>query len=231
MVFGLHWDSIWQQRDEFFWGLVLGLKLALIGLVIACVIGLLVAFARTSRHRWLSAPAAAYVEFVRNLPLLLILFFLYFGIPMWAFAALPRGVADLLVMDGETTTIVGLAIYGGAYLAEVFRAGILSVSRRYIEAGRSLGLSGLQVARFVTLPIMLRTVLPSLGNTFISLFKDTSLAMAIAVPELTFVTRKFVTDTFQYIQAWTVAGVLYLVTTYALAALLRFLERRIRWTA
>ncbi len=75
---------------------------------------------------------------------------------------------------------------------------------------------------------MFRTVLPSLSNTFISLFKDTSLAIAIAVPELTFVTRNVVTDTFQYIQAWTTAGVLYLVTTYAIAALLRFLERRIR---
>ena len=88
----------------------------------------------------------------------------------------------------------------------------------------------MQIARYVTLPIMFRTVLPSLSNTFISLFKDTSLAMAIAVPELTFVTRKVVTDTFQYIQAWTTAGVLYLATTYAIAALLRFLERRIRWT-
>jgi His/Glu/Gln/Arg/opine family amino acid ABC transporter permease subunit len=194
-VFGLNWDVIWRNRDEFLGGLALGLKLALIGLAIACVIGLLVAFARTSRHGWLRRLAAGYVEFIRNIPLLLILFFLYFGLPMWAYSAVPRDVADLLVMDGENTTIVGLAIYGGAYLAEVFR-----------------------------------TVLPSLSNTFISLFKDTSLAMAIAVPELTFVTRKVVTDTFQYIQAWTTAGVLYLVTTYAIAALLRFLERRIRWT-
>jgi His/Glu/Gln/Arg/opine family amino acid ABC transporter permease subunit len=229
-VFGLNWDVIWRHRDEFLWGLALGLKLALIGLAIACVIGLVVAFARTSHHHWISRLAAAYVEFIRNIPLLLILFFLYFGLPMWAYSALPRDVADLLVMDGENTTIVGLAIYGGAYLAEVFRAGILSVSRSFVEAGRSLGLSGVQIVRYVTLPIMFRTVLPSLSNTFISLFKDTSLAMAIAVPELTFVTRKVVTDTFQYIQAWTTAGVLYLVTTYAIAALLRFLERRIRWT-
>jgi His/Glu/Gln/Arg/opine family amino acid ABC transporter permease subunit len=229
-VFGLNWDVIWRNRDEFLGGLALGLKLAVIGLAIACVIGLIVAFARTSRHRWISRLAAAYVEFIRNIPLLLILFFLYFGLPMWAYSALPRDVANLLVMDGENTTIVGLAIYGGAYLAEVFRAGILSVSRSFVEAGRSLGLRGVQIVRYVTLPIMFRTVLPSLSNTFISLFKDTSLAMAIAVPELTFVTRKVVTDTFQYIQAWTTAGVLYLVTTYAIAALLRFLERRIRWT-
>ena len=229
-VFGLNWDVIWRNRDDFLSGLALGLKLALIGLAVACVIGLLVAFARTSRHRWLSGVAAAYVEFIRNIPLLLILFFLYFGLPMWAYSAVPRDVADLLVMDGDNTTIVGLAIYGGAYLAEVFRAGILSVSRSFVEAGRSLGLRGVQIVRYVTLPIMFRTVLPSLSNTFISLFKDTSLAMAIAVPEMTFVTRKVVTDTFQYVQAWTTAGVLYLVTTYALAALLRFLERRIRWT-
>lgn len=229
-VFGLNWDVIWRNRDEFLGGLALGLKLAVIGLAIACAIGLLVAFARTSRLRWLSRLAAGYVEFIRNIPLLLILFFLYFGLPMWAYSAVPRDVADLLVMDGENTTIVGLAIYGGAYLAEVFRAGILSVSRSFVEAGRSLGLSGVQIVRYVTVPIMFRTVLPSLSNTFISLFKDTSLAMAIAVPELTFVTRKVVTDTFQYIQAWTTAGVLYLVTTYAIAALLRFLERRIRWT-
>ena len=229
-VFGLNWDVIWRNRDEFLAGLALGLKLALIGLAIACVIGLLVAFARTSRYRWLSRLAAVYVEFIRNIPLLLILFFLYFGLPMWALSTLPRDLADLLVLDGENTTIVGLAIYGGAYLAEVFRAGILSVSRSFVEAGRSLGLRGMQIARYVTLPIMFRTVLPSLSNTFISLFKDTSLAMAIAVPELTLVTRKLVTDTFQYIQAWTTAGVLYFVTTYAIAAVLRFLERRIGWT-
>ena len=229
-VFGLNWDVIWRNRDEFLWGLALGLKLALIGLAIACVIGLLVAFARTSRHRWLRSIASAYVEFIRNIPLLLILFFLYFGVPMWANSAVPRGLADFLVMDGDNTTIVALAIYGGAYLAEVFRAGILSVSRSFVEAGRSLGLRGRQIVRYVTLPIMFRTVLPSLSNTFISLFKDTSLAMAIAVPELTFVTRKVVTDTFQYIQPWATAGVLYLVTSYALAALLRLIERRIRWT-
>src|SRR5918995_939329 len=151
-VFGLNWDVIWRNRDEFLSGLALGLKLALIGLVIGCVIGLLVAFARTSRHRWLSRFAAGYVEFIRNIPLLLILFFLYFGLPMWAYSAVPRDVADFLVMDGDNTAIVALAIYGGAYLAEVFRAGIQSVSRSFVEAGCPPRLSGGEIVPHLTIP-------------------------------------------------------------------------------
>ena len=230
-MYDLNWDVVWRYQDQFLAGLALGLKMAVIGLAIATVIGLLTAFARTSRHRWLSVPAAAYVEFIRNIPLLLIIFIFYFGFPMWAYGALPRGLADFLVMDGENSAITALAIYGGAYLAEVFRAGIQSVSRRYVEAGTSLGLSGFEIARYITLPIMFRSVLPSLSNTFISLFKDTSLAAAISVPELTFVARKMNTDTFRTIEAWTAAGALYLVTAYVIAAVLRFLERRVRWSA
>jgi His/Glu/Gln/Arg/opine family amino acid ABC transporter permease subunit len=230
-MYNLDWNVAWRYRFEFLSGLALGLKMAVIGLAIASIIGLLVAFARTSRHRWLSLPAAAYIEFIRNIPLLLIIFIFFFGFPMWATRALPRGLSHILILDAESSAIASLAIYGGAYLAEVFRAGILSVSRRFVEAGRSLGLNGWQVARYVTLPIMFRTVLPSLSNTFISLFKDTSLAMAISVPELTFVARKMNTDTFRTIEAWTAAGALYLVTAYVIAIVLRFLERRIRWSA
>ncbi|MFN8589991.1 MAG: amino acid ABC transporter permease [Thermomicrobiales bacterium] len=229
-MIGFNWDVIWRHRDEFVLGLVLGLKMAVIGLIIASIIGLLLAFARTSRHRWLSVPATAYIEFIRNIPLLLILLTIYFGVPMWAFKSLPDSVADIVVLDDKNSFIAALSIYGAAYLAEVFRAGIQSVSKRYVEAGRSLGLSGFEVARYITLPIMFRTVLPSLSNTFISLFKDTSIAMAIGVPELTFVTRKLVTDTFQYIEAWTVAGAIYLITVFGIAWVLRYLERRIRWS-
>lgn len=229
-MYDLNWDVIWRYRFEYLHGLALGLQLAVIGLFFGTIIGLLTAFARTSKYRWLRVLATSYVEFIRNIPLLLILFIVYFGLPMWAFKALPRNLADLVVLDGENSTIAALAVYGGAYLSEVFRAGIVSVSQRFLEAGRSLGLRGVQVARYVTLPIMFRTVLPSLGNTFISLFKDTSLAVAISVPELTYVARKVNTDLFRTIEAWTAAGVLYLITCYGIAAVLRYLERRIRWS-
>ena len=224
------WEFFLRYRDEYLGGLGLALKLAFFGLGIGSALGLLAAFARTSGRRYLSAPASAYVEFIRNVPLLLLLFIFYFGLPIFAYNTFRPEIADHLVLEGEESAIIALAIYGGAYLAEVFRAGILSVSGRYLDAGRSLGLGRVGIARYVVLPIMFRNVLPSLSNTFIALFKDTSLAFAIAVPELTYVARELNLQTFQTLEAWTAAGALYLLTCYGLALVLRAAERRIRWS-
>ena len=230
-MYDLRWEYVTNNLDLFLNGLRLGLVIAVLGLGFGCAIGLVGAFARASGNPVLRVLVTAYVEIVRNVPLLLIVFFLYFGLPQ----AVPiRSTAHewilRLLPTAERTFVVALAIYAGAYLTEIFQAGILSVGRRYLDAGRSLGLSGLQLARFVTLPIMFRTVLPSLSNTFISLFKDTSIAVAIAVPELTYAARKISTDYFRVVEAWTAAGVLYLTTCYGLALLLRWGERRIKWT-
>ena len=229
-MYDFEWGVVFRQSDQFLRGLWLALQLAFFGLAIGSAIGLLTAFARTSARWYLRAPATAYVEFIRGVPLLLLIFIFYFGLPIFAYNTFRPQIADFLVLDGEASAIIALSIYAGAYLAEIFRAGILSVSGRYLDAGRSLGLSGFGLARYVTLPIMFRGVLPSLSNTFISLFKDTSLAFAISVPELTFVARKLNTDTFRTIEAWTAAGALYLVTSYGLALAMRAVERRIRWT-
>jgi His/Glu/Gln/Arg/opine family amino acid ABC transporter permease subunit len=229
-VYDLNWNVIANNWQSFAFGLLLGLKIAVFGIGIGAVIGLAVAFARTSRLRLLRVLATLYVEFIRNVPLLLLLFMVYFGVPIFALQTFPRDVARRLILDGEQTAILVLAIYAGGYLAEIFRAGIQAVGRRYLDAGSSLGLGRWGIARYVTIPIMVRTVLPSLGNTFISLFKDTSLASAIAVPELTFVAREISTNTFRVYEAWTTAGLLYLATCFLIAWLLRVLERRIRWS-
>lgn len=229
-MYDLNWSVIANDWQSFADGLLLGLQIAVFGLGIGTVIGLVVAFARTSGKRVLSVPATLYVEFIRNVPLLLLLFVLYFGVPIFALQTFPRDVARRLILDGDTSAIVAIAVYAGAYLAEIFRAGIQAVGRRYLDAGLSLGLDRWGVARYVTIPIMFRTVLPSLSNTFISLFKDTSLASAIAVPELTFAARELSTNTFRVIEAWTTAGVLYIATCFLIAAVLRLLERRIRWS-
>jgi polar amino acid transport system permease protein len=119
-----------------------------------------------------------------------------------------------------------LAVTGA--LTEVFRAGLLGVPRGVIDAGRAIGLTGLQLALYVISPIMLRNALPALGTTFISLFKDTSLAAVIAVPELTYQARKLNTETFRVAEAWATASVLYLSTCLLIAAGLRQVERRFR---
>jgi polar amino acid transport system permease protein len=234
-VYDLNWNVILNNWPAFVEGLLLGLKLAVLGLGIGSVIGLLLAFARTSHLAPLRTIATVYVEIIRNVPLLLLLFLLYFGVPIAAinFANqndIPISVARRFILDGDQSAIVALSIYAGAYLSEIFRAGILAVGKRYLDAGQSLGLSRWGVARYVTMPIMFRTVLPSMSNTFISLFKDTSLAAAIAVPELTFTARELSTNSFRVIEAWTTAGALYVVTCFLIAGILRYLERRIRWT-
>jgi polar amino acid transport system permease protein len=230
-MYKLRWEYITDNQDLFIDGLLLGLKMAVLGLLIGTVIGLLLAFARQYGPRPVRWLVTAYVELIRNIPLLLIVSLLYFGLPQ----VFPRGSTgqDLVLRvlpDAETTFIVALAVYAAAYLTEIFSAGIVSVGKRYLEAGRSLGLSRTQTAISITLPLMFRTVLPSLGNTFIGLFKDTSIAVAIAAPELTWAARKISTDYFRYIEAWATAGAIYLVTCYAIAFGLRLLERRIKWT-
>jgi ABC-type amino acid transport system permease subunit len=108
----------------------------------------------------------------------------------------------------------------------VFRAGLNGVPLGVIDAGRAIGLTGLQVAAYVTFPIMMRNSLPAMGTTFISLFKDTSIATVIAVPELTFQARKINVETFRVVEAWLAASALYVATCLIIAAGLRRIERR-----
>lgn len=231
LPYSLRWEAVFDNKDVFIEGLLRSLELAAIGLAIGTVIGLICAFLRSSGYRPLAWLITAYVELVRNVPLLLLVFMFQFGLPQ----VFPRGsterdfILDVLPTSYRTFA-VALSIYAGAYLTEIFGAGILSVSRRYLDAGRSIGLQRFALARYVTGPIMFRTVLPSLSNTFISLFKDTGIAFFIGVRELSFAASYINTEYFRPIEGWVAAGVLYLITAWLLAFSLRFLESRIRWT-
>ncbi len=214
--YNFNFDPIWRNFDLLVGGLLLGLRLAVVALLIGTVIGLLAAYARISRYAWLRTLVWLYVEIIRNTPILLLIFFVFFGLPELGIYAL----------DKYNSFILALAIYAGAYLAEVFRAGLSSIPSQYLEAAKAIGLRPWQRQRYVVWPVMFRICLPALSNNFISLFKDTSLAAAIAVPELTFEARKINVDTFRVIETWLVASLLYLAVCYAIAFLLRQLERR-----
>jgi len=216
MGYTLNFAAVWRSFDQLLLGLALSLGLAFISILIGAVIGLVLAFALISKSSWVKRPAAVYVTVIRNLPILVLVLFAFFALP------------QLGLRIGKIQSFVAvLSIYSGAYLAEVFRAGLLSIPRGLTEAGLAIGLTPLQIRVSIITPLMLRNVLPSLSSTVISLFKDTSLAAAIAVPELTFEARKINVETFRVIETWLVASGLYVATCSLLAVLMRLVERRL----
>ncbi|MEY4681282.1 MAG: amino acid ABC transporter permease [Alphaproteobacteria bacterium] len=216
MEYHLNFNFVWKYADKLWWGLALSVQLAFVSILVGCVIGLALALAHSGGNRWTRGAVATYVEFIRNVPLLLLVYLVFYGIPS----------AGGFAYDATTSFVATLAIYSGAYLVEVFRAGLDAVPKGVIDAGKAIGLTPWQRFVELRLPIMLRVVLPSLSNAFISLFKDTSLASVIAVPELTYGANWIKTNTFRQVEVWLVVWPIYLVTGWAILAALRQLERR-----
>ena len=215
MNYHLNFNLVWKYFDKLYWGLLLSIELAFLSILIGCVIGLALAVLYTGGNRPVRGLIAAYVEFIRNVPLLLLIYLVFFGIPSaggWA-------------LDPAESFVVTLSLYSGAYLVEVFRAGLDAVPKGVIDAGKAIGLTPWQRLTTLRLPIMLRIVLPSLSNAFISLFKDTSLASAIAVPELTYGANWIKTNTFRAVEVWMIVAPMYLVAGWIILIALRQLER------
>lgn len=217
MTYYFNFPLVLKHLPDFLGGLGLGLWLATISLIFGIIIGLAIAFLAISKNKILSRFAQAYVTVLRNVPLLVLTFLSYFGLPDWG-----------IILSKHASFVFALSLYAGAYLAEVFRAGLEGIPKGIPEAGAAIGLRKSQIMMHVQLPIMVKNVLPSLSNNFISLFKDTSLASSIAVAELTYLARKINTITFRVIEVWLIVGILYMVTCYIIAFLLRLVERRFR---
>lgn len=216
MAYHLNFGYIWTHVDKLTWGLVLSLELAVLSIFIGMVIGLSLALVYTGGGRVVRGVVAGYVEFIRNVPLLLLVYLVFYGIPS----------VGGFMYDATTSFIITLAVYSGAYMVEVFRAGLAAVPRGLIDAGKAIGLTAGQRLVHVRLPTMFRIVLPSFSNAFVSLFKDTSLASVIAVPELTYGAQWIKTNSFRVIEVWIVVTPMYLITGYALLFTLQQLERR-----
>jgi polar amino acid transport system permease protein len=185
------------------------------GLLLGLAIGMPTAVALISRFAAVRILARVYVDAVRGTPLLLQLFILYYGLP-----------AVGIRLSAPVAAILGLGVNAGAYLAEIFRAGIESVPRPHVQAARSLGMSAGQTLRRIQLPQAVALVLPPMANEMISLVKSTSLISTIAIDELLRSGQIAVSITFAPLEIYLVVGILYLAVNLLLSALVRWLERR-----
>jgi len=231
------------------WGMVTTLRITLISFPIATVIGLLTGLARLSKNVVIFTIATLYVEIIRGIPLVVLILMVAFAVvPLfvgftnqigewgltWAASGLLGNIFysmaqfSIRSIPMEMRAIIALALGYGGFSSEIFRAGIQSISKGQTEAARSLGMSYLQAMRYVILPQAVRRVLPPLGNDFIAMLKDSSLATVLAVSELTQLTRLRRSSTFRVMEAFNVAAFLYLSMTLLLSAAVRVLEQRMK---
>ena len=196
-------------------GLWITLKISALSLVFALALGLVAGLGRVADNPAARNLAATYVELIRGTPLLVQIFIFYFFI------------GTVLELSPFTAAVAALAVFTGAYVAEIVRAGIEAVPKGQMEAARSLGMSYAQAMRHVVLPQALRKTLPPLAGQFINLIKDSSLVSVIAITDLTKAGREIVSSTFTPFEVWFTVALMYLVLTGALSLWVRRLERRL----
>jgi polar amino acid transport system permease protein len=212
-------------------GVIVTIATTVVSFVFILIVGLLVALMRLSRNRYVVGSATVYVEVVRGIPLLVQLLFWYF-----AFPSIIQGIGARLnieffknyLSNPIAMAILGLTFCYAAYMSEVFRAGIQSISKGQMEAARSLGMNYFQAMRHVVLPQALRVVLPPVGNDFISLLKDSSLVSVVAVADMTRRGREFMAANFIPIETWSMVALLYLVMTLLTARVITWIEKKTR---
>ncbi|MDX5592932.1 amino acid ABC transporter permease [Pseudovibrio sp. SPO723] len=220
-------------------GIGVTLFVTFVSFALACILGLAVAMARGARNRAIREIATFYTEIVRGVPILVLLFYIAFvGAPqlvaLYNFAMSPlvdAGVIEkLLVRDLSMTwrAIIALTIGYSAFIAEIFRAGIESVSSGQVEAARALGLSRWQTFRFVVWPQALKNILPPLGNDFVAMIKDSALVSVLGVQDITQLGKIYSSSTFQFFETYNVVAFLYLTMTVSLSLFVRALENHLK---
>jgi len=191
------------------------LQVTAAGIIIGMALGLIFALMRLSKFKFLSYPAKFYIWLIRGTPLLLQLLFIYFGL------------VGLIKLDQIPSAFIALGIHNGAYIAEIFRGAIQSVDRGQREAGKSLGMTNWMIMRRIILPQALKRSIPPLSNQFIIALKDSSLASAIAVPELLLLARQYGSATYRLMDFLAIAAVYYLTMTTILTAIANLIEKKL----
>ena len=226
MNYKFQWSVLWsgESGSWLLQGVLMTLEISALAWVLAVALGILSGALRTVPFRPLRAIATFYVEFFRNVPLLVWMFFWYFGVP----PLLPVGVQDWLFSHGAEfwAGMFALGVYHGARFSEVIRSGIQAIPRTQFEAAQAMGFTTWQVYRLVILPVALRLIVPPATNESLNLLKNSSVALTISVAELTFQTRQIETYTAKAIEALTAGTLIYLGLCLSIATIMARVERR-----
>jgi His/Glu/Gln/Arg/opine family amino acid ABC transporter permease subunit len=213
-------DNIDEWLPQMILGSLGTLKLTIASFVVAVGLGLMLSLARLSKLSVIRIASMGYVEIVRGIPTLVILYIVYF-VP-------PQIGATWLVMSSFLAATIGLGLHGGAILAEVFRSGIEALHAGQREAAYSLGMTPTKTLAYIIFPQAARIVLPPVGNYAIGLLKDTAVCALIAAPELMLRAKDLASSSFQPMAVFVLSGVLYLVMSYPLSLLVRYMEYRLK---
>jgi His/Glu/Gln/Arg/opine family amino acid ABC transporter permease subunit len=226
MNYTFNWSVLWTGESGrwLLSGLIVTLELSALAWLLALVLGIVSGAFRTVKFRTLRALATFYVEFFRNVPLLVWMFFWYFAVP----PVLPEPIREWMFDHGLEfwAGVLALGVYSGARFSEVLRSGIQSIPKTQMEAAAASGLTTFQAYRYVILPVALRLIIPPGTNESLNLLKNSSVALTISVAELTFQTRQIETYTAKAIEALTAGTVIYLVLCLGLASIMSWIERR-----
>jgi polar amino acid transport system permease protein len=207
-------------------GVPLTILISVLGIMLAVPLALVAALARLSRNPLLNGAAGFYISFIRGTPLIVQIFFIYLGLPQLASYA-PEPIANIFILGSVTSGVLALGINYGAYMAEIFRAGILSVGHGQVEAAHALGMTGWQTTRRIVLPQAVRVVIPPTGNEFIAMIKDSALVGIVGTQELFFRASKVGRQYFHSLETLVVAAMIYWILTSILSYFQAKLERRL----
>ena len=228
-------DTIIHAFPLMLQGASVSLLIAVIGLILGSILGLMAGLGKLSSRKAFRLMGKIYVDFFRGTPLFVQIMLIYFGLPgllqmlheQWViFGGQP--FMTKFVINIWVAAILSISLNSGAYIAEIFRAGVQSVEKGQMEAARSLGMSHNQAMRYIILPQAFKRVLPPLGNEFIMLLKETSLLSVIGFEELARKTQLEVARTYASFELWLTAAFIYLVMTFIFSRLVEMLERRLQ---
>ncbi|XXQ67960.1 amino acid ABC transporter permease [Neisseriaceae bacterium B1] len=213
----MNWQYVSQAAPRFFQAALITLELAFYGIIFSLLVGIMVAICTAYRIPVLNKISRAYIELSRNTPLLIQLFFLYYGLPKIG-----------IKWDGFTCGVIALVFLGGSYMAEALRAGLLAVPRGQTEAAKAIGLSDVQIFRYVVLPQAWAVSLPAIGANILFLIKETSVISAVAVAELMFLTKDIIGMDYKTNEALFLLFISYLIILLPVSLWARHAERKAR---